>query len=186
MKTLLTVLMTACMMFGAVSAASAADINTRSVDHETVMTMGKALKLSNGVVPTPAELAVVCDDPALALMAVVDNNKIRDGIRRFALQALTQFDEDERVFSYFENRLNSVNDKDTWKLMLLTFAQTFGERAVDSLAPLLTSSRNEKQLVAIEALGMFGGQAGYDLLKELLATDTLNEDVKSAIGNFVW
>lgn len=185
MRTLLTMLIAASLFFGAVSSASAADVNTRSVDRDTMMTMGKALKLSDGVIPTPAELAAICDDPALALMAVIENNRIRDGIRRFALQALTQYESDERVFSFFEKHVNKVRDRETWKLMVLTFAQTFGERAVESIEPLLDHRRTEMKLTAIEALGMFGGQEGYNLLKNLVSEST-SEEVQNAVSRFVW
>ena len=130
-------------------------------------TVGRLLKSCDGVIPEPAELSRVSDDPAAALMAVVNDARVRDRERGWALLALTHFDQDERVYAFFTAKLEHPDPATDFQTVLVTFVQAYGERAIAVVEPLVSDHDLSTQRAAIVALGLFGGQAGYRILQQL-------------------
>ena len=152
----------------------------------SVMTMGKLLKATAGVIPSPDKMSSVCDDPALALMGVVEHRKIRSKLRARALDALTHYADDDRVYEFLVEKLEVLDADDTWFApIVMSFGQAYGEQSVELISALLDHRDTDVRKLAVRALGLFGGQEGYDLLV-LLKSDDHAVELHPEINNFIF
>jgi len=120
---------------------------------------------STSFVASRLELRDIDTDPVPELITIATAPRTRAQVRERAIQCLSMF-RDARVREAFKGMLDHNKGDKTFGLIALSYLEAFGEDAVDDLKPFLEHKKPEVRAVVAKGFGMFGGQKGYDLLRE--------------------
>lgn len=138
---------------------------------------------STGFVASRLELKDIDSDPVPELIALATAPRTKPQVRDRAIKCLSMF-RDARVQEAFQELLARNKGDKNLGLIALSYLEAFGEDAVPDLEPLLTHKKPEVRAVVAKGFGLFGGQKGYDLLREHKSAET-DATVLQAMSPFV-
>ena len=128
-----------------------------------------------------SELRKIDADPVPELTAIATDRRAKPLVRERAIKCMSLY-RDARV----EKTFASLVEKPSRYLdvSIMAYMEAFGEEAFEDVAPYLEHRKANVRVVAAKALGMFGGQQGYDLLVKQKETEG-DPNVLSAMERFV-
>lgn len=129
------------------------------------------------------ELMKVDPEPVPELIALAKGKKTPAEVRERAIKSLSLF-RGEEVQAAFKDLLKQHGKGKLYMSVAFAYLEAFGEDAVPDLAPNLQSKDADIRATTARGFGIFGGQSGYDLLKEHRPNET-DERVLQAMRPFV-
>lgn len=138
-----------------------------------------------GYIPSRLELRKVSNKVVTDLASVAKDGSMPTTIRERAVDCLALYRSDADAHSAVEGLLES--ESQTSKLFdnaLMSLAQLKGERAVSTLERFADARHKSVRATVAVALGRFGGQAGFELLKKRAEIEE-DEDVQALIARYV-
>ena len=138
---------------------------------------------SSQFIASRQELKELDADPVPELISLAEGRKTSSLVKDRAIKCLSLF-RDARVQKSFSKLLKQSRGKGDFKIIAMSYLEAFGEEAVDDLTPYLTSKKPEVRAAVARGFGMFGGQKGYDLLRDHTRTET-DAKVLQAMRPFV-
>jgi hypothetical protein len=160
MKHFLTIF-AACGLLGLSASAFGQDAATLQLDNLDPVT---GYLVSPQFIVSRPDLLKVDPDPVPELIAIAKDKKKKDFVRERAIQSLSLF-RDARTQTAMTEMLQGKPDK-YFSILAMSFLEAFGEDAVPTLKPFLADPDPNVRLTVVKGFGLFGGQAGYDLLVE--------------------
>ncbi len=112
-------------------------------------------------------------DPVPELITVATDRRKKSLVRERAIKSLSLY-RDARVQRAFRDMVSTQPNK-YFNVIVMAYLEAFGEDAVKDIEPLLESKKANVRLTVVQALGIFGGQPGFELLQ---AKDKTEEDPK--------
>lgn len=141
---------------------------------------------SDHYVMSRLELRKYSDDVVTDLIDIAMNTRNPMKVRGRAIRSLAMYAADVDAAAIALKSLISTvppNHK-LGPTIIVAYAEAMGEDAVDALRPFTEHDSKNVRLATVIALGRFGGQAGYDLLKQLAASEE-HEEVLERINTYV-
>lgn len=129
------------------------------------------------------ELMKIDADPVPELTALALGKKTPAEVRERSIKSLSLF-RGEPVRAAFQAILKQHGGTKLYPAIAFAYLEAFGEDAVPELTPYLQGKNADVRATTARGFGLFGGQAGYDLLREHQRTET-DERVLQAMRPFV-
>ena len=140
---------------------------------------------SRAFVASRLSLRKYSSDVVADLSSIAKDGNVSDEIRSRAVDCLALYRSDARARKTVERLVETQKPgSPLFEEALLAFAQLEGERAVSTLAEFADSSKQSVRTAVVVALGRFGGQKGFRLLKKRAHLEQ-NADVRSHIERYV-
>ncbi len=136
------------------------------------------------LVPNRLEFRKLSADPVADLTKIA-SGRYEASVRVRAIESLALYTNDDRAIDTIDDLVARVGTKS--KLFgpaLVTWVAMHGESVVDAVMPYATHRDANVRMAAVVALGRYGGQAGFDRLKELKSVEN-DEVVRDRIAQIV-
>jgi HEAT repeat protein len=124
-----------------------------------------AYLISPQFIASRSELSRVDRTPVPELIVIATDKKKKPFVRERALKCLSLFRE-KQVQLAFSQLLAEKLEPQLFPFAAMAYLEAFGEEAVPDLKPFLGDANAEVRVTVVKGFGLFGGQAGYDLLVE--------------------
>jgi HEAT repeat protein len=190
MKALNLIIATIVAVLGAtfVSAPAFADfLPSEASRHEQVDSLDRVITYltSDQYIASRLELRKYSADVVSDLISIATAANQSDNLRARAIECLSLYGQDGRVALALSGLLDSLRSNHRlYPDVIIAFATVSGEDSVERLEQLANHPSSQVRMASVIALGLFGGQAGYDLLHELAITEQ-DENVQARIRRYV-
>ncbi len=130
------------------------------------------------------ELRHIDPDPVPELIKLATETQPRKEIRVRAIRSLSLYQGDKRSEVAFQSMLRGKKNKAHFPVIINAYLEAFGEDAVPHILPFLTDRDPKVRTTVVKALGVFGGQSGYDALVSVFKQEN-HPGVRSTLVGFV-
>jgi DNA polymerase/3'-5' exonuclease PolX len=138
-----------------------------------------------GYVPSRLELRKVSNTVVEDLASVAEDGSLNATIRERAIDCMALYRSDATAHKTVRNLLDNVSENSPlFDNALMSLAQLGGEKSVPTLAEFAVSDSESVRTAVVVALGRFGGQAGFELLKKRAKLEQ-DENVQAHIARYV-
>ena len=135
--------------------------------------------------PSRLEFRKLSSDPAADLITVAQRRSYPVSLRARAIQSLPLYKADERAADAIDSLMTSFQPgQKLFGPTLVSYASMHGESVTEAISPYAEHPNPEVRMAAVIALGRFCGQAGYDMLTNLVH-DEEDSDVLARIRKYV-
>lgn len=188
LRTLTILLATATFTLGLAGTASADYLPEDGAARERIdsLELVEEFLASDQFILSRLELRKMSADVVADLLTVSHGKRYNTKMRSRAIQSLSLYArDDDRASLGLKALLKKI--KPGHKLcptVIVAYAEALGEDAVADIQSFATHKRADVRMAAVIAMGRYGGQAGYDLLKELKGSEK-HKGVLKRIGSYV-
>ena len=145
----------------------------------------KAFLESDRYMLSRLELRKLTEDVVGDLVFIASNKKVRAQTRARAIQGLGLYGDDPRsVKTVSELFASSHPRQKLFEVLLVTYVQVGGSGATESVIHYLDHDDASVRQSVVVALGRFGGQLAFELLKARKVTEP-DPAVRAVISNYV-
>ena len=124
---------------------------------------------SSHFVPSRLEFRQLTADAVGDLVKVVKSKKYALKLRARALQSLPLYSNDERAVQLVDEMMTKTSPRS--KLFgpaVIAYAAVHGESVTEAIAPYAEHPEPDVRMAAVVALGRFCGQAGFEMVRNLI------------------
>ncbi len=145
----------------------------------------KAFLESERYVLSRLELRELTEDVVVDLVAIAADRSVRAQTRARAIQGLGLYGDDDRAVKAVAELYSKARPgQKLFEVLLVTHVQVGGSSATESVIHFLDHDKPSVRRSVVVALGRFGGQMAFELLKARKATET-DPELRALIGNYV-
>ncbi|MGM0556933.1 MAG: HEAT repeat domain-containing protein [Myxococcota bacterium] len=138
-----------------------------------------------GYMPSRLELRKVSNEVVEDLASIAEDGSVDTTIRERAVDCLALYRSDATAHKTVRSLLDDVSQNSPlFDNALMSLAQLGGEKAVPTLAKFVDTDSESVRTAVVVALGRFGGQAGFELLKQRADIEQ-DENVQAHIARYV-
>ena len=126
---------------------------------------------SDAFIPSRLELRQISSDVVADLVDIATSNR-SEKVRGRAIQSLALYRSDQRAVKTLSELMSDFEPGDElFPAVLVSYAQTLGEKSVDEIDEFARHHREDVRMAAVVALGRYGGNAGMRVLAEVAESE---------------
>ncbi len=145
----------------------------------------RAYLQSDAFVASRLELRRFSDDAPRDLVELALNRKLSQDLRQRAIKCLALYRDDARAKLALTALLDQLTARDAlYPQVIVSYLEHQGEEGAERVVTLLANESATVREAAVIALGLYGGQLGYDALRESRAQEQ-DPRVQRAFGQYV-
>lgn len=138
-----------------------------------------------GFVLSRLELREYSPDPVEDLIEIANNTSHANEVRSRAIQSLGLYRQDARVSETLGEMVEKMSTRTPlFSVALHSYAHVHGEAAAETVAEYLDADDAQIRMTAVVSLGRFGGQTGFDILRERQDVEE-DDQVRTRIESYV-